>query len=189
MIWCLSKIKEDEVDIFTVETMDGMTFAIPFENGKETLGSRLISCSLVFESMLRNPMQEHYHKRAKLFDVECQTFMNFLYHLQRTDLKVESLLHLRDLYVMADKFCVDKLMRMCAYAMRPYFNFQNVGDFEYLAHRLADKYLLELVDSYKAQNMEADASTRPYDEEENVIDSGNAEAQETERESNFDFYQ
>ncbi|CAL1287980.1 unnamed protein product [Larinioides sclopetarius] len=174
---------------FFVETMDGITFTIPFENGKETLGSRMISYSPVFESMLRNPMQEHYHKRAKLFDVDCQTFINFLYHLQRTDLKVESFSHLRDLYVMADKFCVDKLKRMCAYGMRPYFNFQNIGDFEYLARRLTDKYLLELVDSYKAQNMETEVSAFLYDKVENVIDSEIVETQQIERESDFEFYQ
>ncbi|KAF8796264.1 hypothetical protein HNY73_000660 [Argiope bruennichi] len=171
---------------FFVETMDGMTFAIPFENGQETLGSRLINCSPVFESMLRNPMQEHYHKKVRFFDVDCQTFMNFLYHFQRTDLKVESLLHLRDLYVMADKFCVDRLMRICADGMRPYFNFQNIDDFEYLAHRLADKYLLELVNSYKAQNVETVVDV-PYDKEKNIIDSDIPEKNETERDDHFDF--
>ncbi|GFX86658.1 hypothetical protein TNCV_1408571 [Trichonephila clavipes] len=55
--------------ILNVETMDGDQFAIPFENGKETFGSKFVACSPVFQAMLKHPMQERFHKVVKFLDI------------------------------------------------------------------------------------------------------------------------
>ncbi|GFU17349.1 uncharacterized protein NPIL_162871 [Nephila pilipes] len=65
-----------------IETMDGVMFSIPFENSKEPFGSKLVSCSPVFESMLKLPMREKLQKMVKLLDTNSQTFIHLLNYLK-----------------------------------------------------------------------------------------------------------
>ncbi|GFX86708.1 uncharacterized protein TNCV_1409051 [Trichonephila clavipes] len=94
-----------------IETMDGVKFDIPFEDGEETFGSKLVSCSPVFKTMLKHPMKEKLHKMVKLDDIDCHTFINFLIYFKSNCLLTESFSEITDLYEMADKYDIKDLMR------------------------------------------------------------------------------
>ncbi|GFX86712.1 uncharacterized protein TNCV_1409091 [Trichonephila clavipes] len=154
--------------MFFIQTMDDVVFALAFEKGKETLGSKLVSNSPVFESMLRNPMLEKFQKRVSLVDVESWTFINFLHFLQNGSIKAKSLSSLCSLYEMADKYAVEELMKICIDMMRPSFSLENISDIEKLGILHSDSYLLEMVKSFKAQNI--DISIPALDDNEQISD-------------------
>ncbi|GFT63608.1 uncharacterized protein NPIL_308571 [Nephila pilipes] len=109
---CIFSVEEEqEIDSdnngewsFTIETMDGAVFDIPFGNGKETLGSKLVSSSRVYERMLINPMLEKFQMKVKLYDVDFETFLEFLYFLQKRNIETTSIFILCSLYEMADEY-------------------------------------------------------------------------------------
>ncbi|GBM50726.1 hypothetical protein AVEN_111031-1 [Araneus ventricosus] len=105
-----------------IETMDSILFTIPFEDCKETLGSKLISSSVVFERMLRTPMREKLEKRATLGDIDCRTFISFLYFLKTKEVMAKTLYELMNIYRMGDKYDVKELMLLCAERMQPLFS-------------------------------------------------------------------
>ncbi|GFS83044.1 uncharacterized protein NPIL_123211 [Nephila pilipes] len=132
-----------------IETMDGVTFAVPFENDKESFGSKLVSCSPVFKTMLKHPMRERFHKMVRLGDIDSHTFINFLIYLRNGCLMTETLSQVTDLYEMADKYDIKELMQTCAQRMVPYFSTNNIDDIEVLAFFHSDDFLLQLVETFK----------------------------------------
>ncbi|GFY65977.1 uncharacterized protein TNIN_228991 [Trichonephila inaurata madagascariensis] len=143
-----NQIKRGKWDLH-VETMDGVSFTIPFENGKDSFGSKLISCSPVFDKMLRNPMLEKLKKRVKIIDIDCQTLINLLIYLQKGCIEMESLSDVCDLYEMADKYNIQDLMQKCAMNMTTYFSPENITDVKSLATLHSDDFLLQLVKDTK----------------------------------------
>ncbi|GFS99566.1 uncharacterized protein NPIL_456911 [Nephila pilipes] len=173
-----------------VETNDGITFNIPFGNGKECFGSKLVSCSPVFEAMLRVPMLEKLNKRVKIKDINSHTFINYLNYLQNGHLQNESFSDIYDLYKMADKYLIQDLMQKCAKNMASYLSSENITDVQTLAIFHKDDFFQQLVKSYENQNMLLES---PASEMKEVGFSDNSkhftsdEKQETE-ECEFDFY-
>ncbi|GFX86655.1 uncharacterized protein TNCV_1408541 [Trichonephila clavipes] len=141
-----------------VETMDRVQFAIPFENSKETLGSKLVACSPVFEAMLQHPMQERSEKKVEIPDIHSQTFISFLKYLKSGDFIDESLSDVFDLYELADKYFIKTLINVCANTMVPYFLLENIDAVEMLANMHSDDYLLQLVEFFKNKNITSDVS-------------------------------
>ncbi|GFR16485.1 uncharacterized protein TNCT_83291 [Trichonephila clavata] len=170
-----------------IKTMDNVEFAIPFKNGKESFGSKLVACSPVFETMLEHPMLERFHKMVELPDIHSQTFINFLTYLNRDDFKDESLSDVFHLYQFADKYLIKDLMRMCADKMGPYFSLDNIDDVEMLAKLHSDDFLLQLVKSFKKENITWEVSYPKTDDVWN--DHRNLfEKTENEPDREFDFY-
>ncbi|GFQ90005.1 uncharacterized protein TNCT_369821 [Trichonephila clavata] len=142
-----------------IETMDGVKFAIPFEDGKETFGSKLVTCSPIFKTMLKHPMKEKLHKMVKLGDIDCHTFINFLIYLKSGWLLAESFSEITDLYEMADKYDIKDLMRTCAERMVPFFSSDFINDIEVLAFFHNDDILLQLVESSKNKKLVLQSSS------------------------------
>ncbi|GFY71429.1 BTB domain-containing protein [Trichonephila inaurata madagascariensis] len=174
--------------------MDGVNFAIPFEDGKEAFGSKLVSCSPVFKIMLKHPMKEKLHKMVKLDDIYCHTFINFLIYLKSNCLLTESFSEITDLYEMADKYDIKDLMRTCVERIVPFFTSDNIKDIEVLAFLHNDDFLLQLVDSFKNKKLipqssslseaNLEALTKQYVESINF-----EEMVKPAHENTFDFYQ
>ncbi|GFX26764.1 uncharacterized protein TNCV_1839371 [Trichonephila clavipes] len=185
-----NQIKRGKWDLH-VETMDGVSFTIPFENGEDSFGSKLISCSPVFVKMLRNPMLEKLKKRLKIIDIDCQTFINLLIYLQKGCIEMELLSDVCDLYELADKYYIQDLMRKCSMNMTTYFSPENVTYVKSLATKHSDNFLLQLVKAYENQNMLLVSSASEVNEYENLDNHSHLildKKQETEPEFEFDFY-
>lgn len=170
-----------------IQTMDGVEFAIPFENGMESFGSKLVSSSPVFETMLKHPMRERFQKMVKLFDIDSQTFINFLNYLKNGDFKVEYLSGVYDVYQIADKYFIKDLMRMCARKMVPFLSWDNIDDVKMLADLHSDDFLLQLLDSFKNENIASDVSHPPVDKVSNNNKMPFSK-KDDEQEQEFDFY-
>ncbi|GIX75950.1 uncharacterized protein CDAR_291701 [Caerostris darwini] len=184
-----SECESQEKWKFFIQTNEGVVFTLPFDNGKETLGSKLVAGSPVFESMLRNPMLEKLHRWVKLVDVNCYTFINFLLFLQTKQVKTESFSELCAIYEFADKYQVTELMLLCAEKMRPSFSPGNLGDVELLAFLHSDDYPRDLVEAFKIQNklLQLPAS-EPDDKGEQVEDEPSVLLDEQVNEMGCDFY-
>ncbi|GFR01295.1 uncharacterized protein TNCT_585611 [Trichonephila clavata] len=169
-----------------VETMDGAQFAIPFENTNESLGSKLVASSPVFEAMLKHPMQERSQKSVELSDINSQTFINFLNYLKSGVFKEESVIDVFNLYKFGDKYIIKDLMRMCADRMASYSS-MGIIDVGGLADMHNDDYLLQLVESLKNKKLNSFVSHPKMDEALNIYRNP-FEKNESEQYSEFDFY-
>ncbi|GFT53401.1 uncharacterized protein NPIL_691091 [Nephila pilipes] len=154
----ITKCNDDKWS-FIVETNDNITFTLPFEKDKETIGSKLLAVSLVFENMLINPMKERFQKKVKLADVDSKVFLSMLSCLQGKEITRNSLEELCSLYETADKYQFKDLMHVCAALMRPLFQMENIDMVETLSYLHSDEYLEQLVNSFINQNISNIEST------------------------------
>ncbi|GBN43010.1 hypothetical protein AVEN_214004-1 [Araneus ventricosus] len=168
-----------------IQTKDGVIFNIPFKEGKETFGSKLVASSTVFESMLRNPMVERLSKKVQLSDIDFRTFRNFLQFLQGSGVATGSFTELCDLYEMADKYNVEDLMFDCGLMFTPFLSEETVSVVEALACMHSDDFLLGAIKSFKNEHSDSPV----LKDDGNFVVKRSTNPSLKGKRSDFDFYQ
>ncbi|KAF8778402.1 hypothetical protein HNY73_015126 [Argiope bruennichi] len=137
--------KEHKFD-FLIQTADNETILVPFEENKETIGSKLLTASTVFENMLRHPMKERSERRVEMSDATSRTVNNLLSYVDGGKFSDIPLPDAYDLYEAADKYAVKNLMKECSDFMAYIPIRENVWSMVKLAQLHCDDYLLELAE-------------------------------------------
>ncbi|GBN14199.1 hypothetical protein AVEN_163249-1 [Araneus ventricosus] len=134
--------KEHKFD-FVIQTIDNVSILVPFEEHEETIGSKLLAASTVFENM---PMKESTERRVELSDATSRTVNNLLSYVDSGKFPDIPLPDAYDLYEAADKYAMKNLMKECADFMAFFPIRENVWSMVKLAELHCDDYLLELAE-------------------------------------------
>ncbi|GBM45101.1 hypothetical protein AVEN_251833-1 [Araneus ventricosus] len=140
-----------EEQTLIVKTKDHIIFTLPFRRDGEALGSKLISASTFFRDMLectKNDIAEPVTLR------ECsQVFLQVLRFLQGEQILTKPIKILYDTYEAADKYLMGEMLQHCADLMKPLLSKENFEEVQFIARVHRDKYLKDIVDAFKDQNI------------------------------------
>nr|XP_042907328.1 speckle-type POZ protein B-like [Parasteatoda tepidariorum] len=138
---------------FLIQTNEGDTFPLKFEEGRRTLGSEVLEASRVISAMVETPMTEKIEQKVILADVDCGTLSNFLSYVERKRLIVNTVEEACNLYEMADKYAVMNLMRDCGSYLAHNLNSDNMIEISFLADIHNDDTLFHECNKCLKQNI------------------------------------